>query len=76
MDALREEEGRILGRFKLADLYLQQGKLECAKMEYENILELEDITCPERMLAESKHTEIQAQILFANQPNSDRRVTI
>lgn len=74
--AAMKEGCRVWAHFKLADLYLQQGKLECARLEYEDILELDDITSAERSMAEDKQKNIQSQIFFTMQLTSDRRVTI
>lgn len=71
-----KEGGGVRARFKLADLYLQQGKLECARLEYKNILELDGITCGERSMAEDKQRNIQSQFFFSTQLTSDSPVTI
>lgn len=75
IDALKEE-GQVLARFKLGELNHQQGKLECAKLEYENIMNLEVATCVEKNLAEERYNQVQADIIFASNPLSDRRVTM
>lgn len=71
MLAAMKAGGQIWVRLKLADLYLQQGKLECARLEYKNILELNDITCAERSMAEDKVKNIQSQIFCTMQLTSD-----
>jgi hypothetical protein len=76
MAALKEEQGRVSAGFKLAELFLHQGKLECSKIEYEKILELDSITSIERKFADSKVVEIQTLAFEANQPVSARRVTV
>lgn len=76
MDALKEEEGQVLARFKLGDLFHQQGKLECAKLEYENIMKLECASCAEKASAEEMYNQVQQDIIFASNPVSDRRVTM
>ena len=76
MDALKEEDGQVLARFKLGELNHQQGKLEGAKLEYEKIMKMECSSCAEKCLAEQCFNQIQTEIMFASNPTSDRRVTI
>jgi len=76
MDALKEEEGQVVARFKLGELYHQQGKLECAKLEYQNIMNFEIATCPEKNLAEELYNQVQADIIHASNLVLDRRVTM
>jgi hypothetical protein len=75
--ALKEEaEGQVAARFKLGELNHQQGKLECAKLEYENIMKMERSSCAEKSLAEEHFNQVQTEIMFASHPTSDRRVTM
>lgn len=76
MAVRKEEEGQVLARFKLGELYHQQGKLECAKLEYESIMKRECATGVEKSAAEERYNQVHDAIAAARIPSSDSRVTI
>lgn len=76
MAVRKEEEGQVLARFKLGELYHRQGKLECAKLEYESIMKRECATGVEKSAAEERYNQVHDAIAAARIPSSDSRVTI